>query len=136
MFQILHLPGHSPGSIGLLNARDGILVSGDTLYQTDSELIDWYPGSSVRQMKDSVDKIRKLLTEEGNNLNLVLPGHNDVITSKEEIRRQCERHLEMASRTERVWLKALSRARARMILGLNNKCRGSVPEFVRNMMQH
>ena len=36
---VLHLPGHSPGSIGL--RWDEFLVTGDTVYGTDHELIDW-----------------------------------------------------------------------------------------------
>ena len=37
-FAVLHLPGHSPGSIGLWEERTGILFSGDAIY--DGELID------------------------------------------------------------------------------------------------
>ena len=38
-FSVLHLPGHSPGSLGLHDAQHGVLVTGDTLYQTDHGLI-------------------------------------------------------------------------------------------------
>jgi len=38
VFQVLHLPGHSPGSIGLWNAKNKTLFSGDALY--DGELLD------------------------------------------------------------------------------------------------
>lgn len=31
-FEVLHLPGHSPGGIGLWEAASGVLFSGDTLY--------------------------------------------------------------------------------------------------------
>jgi glyoxylase-like metal-dependent hydrolase (beta-lactamase superfamily II) len=37
-FRVLHLPGHSYGSIGLFDERDGTLFSGDAIY--DGELID------------------------------------------------------------------------------------------------
>ena len=37
-FEVLHLPGHSPGSIGLWERRTGILFSGDALY--DGPLLD------------------------------------------------------------------------------------------------
>ena len=37
-FEVLHLPGHSPGSIGLWEARSGTLFSGDAIY--DGPLID------------------------------------------------------------------------------------------------
>ena len=42
---VLHLPGHSPGSIGLLDERNGVLLSGDTLYA--GRLVDDLPGSDL-----------------------------------------------------------------------------------------
>ncbi len=39
--RVLHLPGHTIGSIGLVDDENGLLVTGDTLYRTDGELIDW-----------------------------------------------------------------------------------------------
>lgn len=44
-FETLHLPGHSPGSIGLWEASTGILFSGDAVY--DGQLLDQLPGSDV-----------------------------------------------------------------------------------------
>jgi glyoxylase-like metal-dependent hydrolase (beta-lactamase superfamily II) len=38
VFEVLHLPGHSPGSIGLWEAATGILFSGDAIY--DGPLLD------------------------------------------------------------------------------------------------
>lgn len=32
-FEVLHLPGHSPGQIGLWDAEDGTLFSGDAIYE-------------------------------------------------------------------------------------------------------
>ena len=37
-FEVLHLPGHSPGSMGLLDHANGIFFSGDAIY--DDTLID------------------------------------------------------------------------------------------------
>ena len=37
-YQVLHLPGHSPGSIGLWDIKSKVLFSGDALY--DGELLD------------------------------------------------------------------------------------------------
>ncbi len=37
-FEVLHLPGHSPGSIGLWEAATGVLFSGDAVY--DGPLLD------------------------------------------------------------------------------------------------
>jgi glyoxylase-like metal-dependent hydrolase (beta-lactamase superfamily II) len=44
-FEVLHLPGHSPGSIGLWEADTGTLFSGDAIY--DGPLLDELPGSDI-----------------------------------------------------------------------------------------
>ena len=43
VFRVLHLPGHSPGSLGLLDEKDGVFFSGDAIY--DDELYDQLPDS-------------------------------------------------------------------------------------------
>ena len=43
VFSVLHLPGHSPGSLGLFDETDGLLFSGDALYE--GELYDGLPDS-------------------------------------------------------------------------------------------
>jgi hypothetical protein len=40
-----HVVGHSPGSIGLLDERDGLFFTGDAVY--DDRLVDDIPGASV-----------------------------------------------------------------------------------------
>jgi glyoxylase-like metal-dependent hydrolase (beta-lactamase superfamily II) len=42
-FEVLHLPGHSPGSIGLWEQATGMLFSGDAIY--DGPLLDEIDGS-------------------------------------------------------------------------------------------
>lgn len=44
-FEVLHLPGHSPGSIGLWEAATGTLFSGDAIY--DGPLLDELPESDI-----------------------------------------------------------------------------------------
>jgi glyoxylase-like metal-dependent hydrolase (beta-lactamase superfamily II) len=44
-FEVLHLPGHSPGSIGLWERATGTLFSGDAIY--DGPLLDELPESSI-----------------------------------------------------------------------------------------
>eukprot|EP00741_Cyanophora_paradoxa_P020693 tig00021290_g19973.t1 len=65
---VLSTPGHSPGSVCLLDRRAGLLFSGDTLY--DGGLIDWLPGSDVGAYRASLSRLRSL---EG--VRTVLPGH-------------------------------------------------------------
>jgi glyoxylase-like metal-dependent hydrolase (beta-lactamase superfamily II) len=44
-FEVLHLPGHSPGSIGLWESSTGTLFSGDAIY--DGPLLDELPESDI-----------------------------------------------------------------------------------------
>jgi glyoxylase-like metal-dependent hydrolase (beta-lactamase superfamily II) len=44
-FEVIHLPGHSPGSIGLWEESSGTLFSGDAIY--DGPLLDELPESSI-----------------------------------------------------------------------------------------
>ena len=44
-FTVLHLPGHSPGGIGLLDEMDGLFLSGDAIY--DDDILDDLPGASI-----------------------------------------------------------------------------------------
>jgi glyoxylase-like metal-dependent hydrolase (beta-lactamase superfamily II) len=45
VFTVLHLPGHSPGSIALLDQVNGEFFSGDAIY--DDTIVDDVPGASV-----------------------------------------------------------------------------------------
>jgi len=53
-FQVLHLPGHSPGSIALWEAATGILFSGDVVY--DGELLD----DVIEDYIASMERLRSL----------------------------------------------------------------------------
>jgi glyoxylase-like metal-dependent hydrolase (beta-lactamase superfamily II) len=44
-FEVLHLPGHSPGCIALYDAKSQELFSGDIVY--DGDLLDELPGSDI-----------------------------------------------------------------------------------------
>lgn len=64
---VLHLPGHSPGSIALFDASDGTLFSGDVIY--DDVLLDSLPGSDTGQYARSLRRLRTLPVR------LTRPGH-------------------------------------------------------------
>jgi glyoxylase-like metal-dependent hydrolase (beta-lactamase superfamily II) len=68
--QVLHTPGHSPGSICLLSAEEGLLFTGDTVYA----------GPLYIQLEDSdfhtYHESMKRLSDLAPRLRLVLPGHN------------------------------------------------------------
>ncbi len=57
-FQVLHLPGHSPGSIGLYEVTTGTLFSGDALY--DGELLDSLHHSEPDVLRGTLERIRDL----------------------------------------------------------------------------
>mgnify|MGYP001222639331 CR=1 FL=1 len=57
-FEVLHLPGHSPGSIGLWEAATGTLFSGDALY--DGPLLDELPESSITDYCATMERLLTL----------------------------------------------------------------------------
>ena len=57
-FRVLHLPGHSPGSIGLWEPATGTLFSGDALY--DGPLLDSLRHSVPGVLARSLGRIRAL----------------------------------------------------------------------------
>lgn len=57
-FEVLHLPGHSPGSIGLWEARSGTLFSGDAIY--DGPLLDELPDSNIDDYCETMERLLRL----------------------------------------------------------------------------
>lgn len=57
-FEILHLPGHSPGSIGLWESSSGTLFSGDAIY--DGPLLDAIPGADITDYARTMERLRAL----------------------------------------------------------------------------
>lgn len=55
---VLHLPGHTPGSIALFDERSGSLFSGDVVY--DGALLDDIVGSDRAAYRESMDRLRVL----------------------------------------------------------------------------
>jgi len=66
-FRVLHLPGHSPGSIALLEDKTGILLSGDVVY--DSDLFDTVYHSEPEVYAESLRRLREIP------VSVVHPGH-------------------------------------------------------------
>lgn len=57
-FEVLHLPGHSPGSIALWEVSSGTLFSGDAIY--DGPLLDQIPGSDIGEYIKTMERLRAL----------------------------------------------------------------------------
>jgi glyoxylase-like metal-dependent hydrolase (beta-lactamase superfamily II) len=58
VFEIMHLPGHSPGSLGLWEARTGILFSGDAIY--DGPLLDELPDSDITAYVSTMRRLEQI----------------------------------------------------------------------------
>ncbi|WP_439816653.1 MBL fold metallo-hydrolase [Zavarzinia sp. CC-PAN008] len=67
-FEVLHLPGHSPGSIGLWDKATGTLFSGDALY--DGPLLDEIEGADIPAYVRTMRRLRELPVE------IVHAGHD------------------------------------------------------------
>jgi glyoxylase-like metal-dependent hydrolase (beta-lactamase superfamily II) len=76
--KVLHTPGHSAGSICLYDAANGILFSGDTLFQSSVGRTDL--GGSMSALLGSIRE--KLLPLP--NSTIVYPGHGPATTIGEE----------------------------------------------------
>ncbi len=66
-FRVVHLPGHSPGSVGVWEEHTGILFTGDAIY--DGELYDDYYHSSPDSYQGTMHRLKELP------VNTVHPGH-------------------------------------------------------------
>lgn len=84
-FAILHLPGHSPGSIGIWEATTGILFSGDAACR-DGPLLDRLPGSDVDDYRTTMERLRGLP------VSIVHAGH-DPSFSRSELAKIAESYL-------------------------------------------
>jgi hydroxyacylglutathione hydrolase len=74
-FQVINIPGHSIGSIGLFNSEHKMFMSGDTIY-ADGAIgrYDLYSADAA-QLKKSLDLIAGLGTD------ILLPCHNRIVKS-------------------------------------------------------
>lgn len=68
-FEVRHLPGHSPGCIGLWEAVDHTLFSGDAIY--DGPLLDDLEESNRQQYSVTMERLMTIPARE------VFPGHNE-----------------------------------------------------------
>ncbi len=67
-FEVLHFPGHSPGSIGLWEKGTGTLFSGDTIY--DGPLLDGGSDADVENYIKTMHRLKELPVE------IVHAGHD------------------------------------------------------------
>ena len=78
VLRVLHVPGHSPGSIALIG--EGTLFSGDLLFAGSIGRTD-LPGGSMEKMRSSLRRITALAGDYR-----VYPGHGETTTLEKERR--------------------------------------------------
>lgn len=77
-FRVIHTPGHTPGGVCFYNKTQGVLISGDTLFQGSIGNIS-LPTSNPKLMWESMKKLAKLPPE-----TRVFPGHGPSTTIGDE----------------------------------------------------
>jgi len=77
-WQVLHTPGHSPGSVCLYSKTQKTLVSGDTLFNSGFGRTD-AAGGSMTELEASLSRLFALPAD-----TLVLPGHGSSTTIGQE----------------------------------------------------
>jgi len=73
-FTVIHLPGHSPGGVGLYFEKEHVLIAGDTLFKGAIGRLD-LPTAEPDKMWDSLKRLSELPKE-----TIVYPGHGDPTT--------------------------------------------------------
>ena len=74
-FEVIHTPGHSPGSVSLYWPEKKALFVGDLIFEEGIGRTD-IPGGDGAQLKESIRRMADLDVE------LLLPGHGGVIRGK------------------------------------------------------
>lgn len=82
--QVIHTPGHSPGSVSLLWSEQKALFVGDLIFKDGIGRTD-IPGGDGNQLKQSIRRVGKIEAE------YLLPGHGDIIAGKEAIQSNFKR---------------------------------------------
>ncbi len=78
LIEVIHTPGHSPGSVCFFLPQEKILISGDTLFKGTIGNIN-FPTSNPNQMWLSLERLAKLPSD-----TRVIPGHGEETTIGKE----------------------------------------------------
>lgn len=74
-FEVLHLPGHSPGCIALIDRENGVFFPGDAIYR--GTLVDDLPHSDRAVYRETMARIAAL------DIAIAHGGHNEALTGQE-----------------------------------------------------
>ena len=76
--EVIHLPGHTEGSIALYQPERGILFSGDTI-RNEKRILEGPPPNFSIGIKEAFRHIRDKVLER--DFDVLLPGHGEPVTS-------------------------------------------------------
>jgi hydroxyacylglutathione hydrolase len=79
-FQVIHTPGHSPGSISIYWPEKKALFTGDVVFPMGVGRTD-FPGGDGMLLRESIERLAQLDAE------WLLAGHGEVIKGKKNIQR-------------------------------------------------
>lgn len=89
-FKVIHVPGHSAGSIGLYNEEHKLFISGDTIYADGAIGRYDLESADTEKLKASLETIA------GMSIDILLPCHNRIVKRgaekmvKNTVRQWCE----------------------------------------------
>ena len=75
-FEVIHTPGHTPGSLCLYSKKIKSLFSGDTIFSFGSFGRYDFPEGDFNQLKNSIEKLAKL------DILNIYPGHEIVVVGE------------------------------------------------------
>ncbi len=92
VFEVLHTPGHTCGSICLYEKEARILFSGDTVFAHGSfGRTDLPPGGNSKDLVNSLERLAEL------NIDILAPGHMDVVNNGQS-------HIKKSYETAKIYL--------------------------------
>ncbi|MFH1123994.1 MAG: MBL fold metallo-hydrolase [Pseudomonadota bacterium] len=82
-FQVIHTPGHSPGSISLYWPEKKALFSGDVIFSQGLGRTD-LPGGNGQELKESIRTLSRLEVDH------LLSGHGEVVSGPDRVKANFE----------------------------------------------
>lgn len=90
--EIIHLPGHTPGSVAVFIAEHSALITGDLIFETGMPGRTDINGSDTDQMMKSLEKARSF------DANYILPGHGRILEGRKGISALFDKAIHILSR--------------------------------------
>lgn len=90
--EIVHLPGHTPGSVAVFIPEHSALITGDLIFETGMPgRVDMY-GGDAEEMIRSLEKARSF------DVNYILPGHGRILEGRKGISALFDKAIHILSR--------------------------------------